>query len=80
MIDLRDERVRHALGVDLGTLVGTRGPCQALARRANRLGATGMVVPSAARDGAWNVVVFPTGFGSLEPLGSAVRSPAAPER
>ena len=44
------------------------------------MGADGIVVPSAARDGAWNLVVFPSGLGAVTAAGSTVRNPAPPTR
>lgn len=78
VVDLRDADVRAALGVDVAQLTGARARCQALARRAHRLGAEGLVVPSAAAPDGWNLVVFPSGFGALKSRGSAVRNPAPP--
>lgn len=78
VVDLRDADVRAALGAELAELIGARAPCQALARRAHRLGAQGMVVPSAAAPDGWNLVVFPRGFSALKRRGSAVRNPAPP--
>jgi hypothetical protein len=57
--------VVEALGIDPTSLVGSREDARPLTDRARELGADGMVVPSAARAGGWNVVVFPTGFDRL---------------
>jgi RES domain-containing protein len=65
VIDLRDPAVVQAVGVDPTSLVGPRDQARPLADRARELGADGMVVPSAAHPGGWNVVVFPTGFDRL---------------
>ena len=80
VLDLRLPEARQAVGVELGDLIGPREACQALARTAQRMGADGLVVPSAARDGAWNLVVFSNGLGAVTPAGSAVRNPAPPPR
>jgi RES domain-containing protein len=80
VLDLRLHVARAAVGVELADLVGPREACQELAREARRLGADGIVVPSAARDRAWNLVVFPSGLGAVRPAGSRVRSPAPPAR
>lgn len=65
VLDLRTPEAREALGIDVEDLVGEREAAQALARRARSVGARGMVVPSAARSGAWNLVVFPEGLASV---------------
>jgi RES domain-containing protein len=65
VLDLRDETVRRALGVELADLSGPRGSAQAFTPRARALGASGLVVPSAARAEAWNLVVLPEGFTHL---------------
>jgi RES domain-containing protein len=65
VIDLRDPAVVQAVGVEPTSLVGPREQARPLADRARELGADGMVVPSAAHPGGWNVVVFPTGFDRL---------------
>lgn len=65
VLDLRDPGVRGAVGVELEELVGPRSNAQALTERARSLGAEGMVVPSAASEGAWNLVVLPAGFDRL---------------
>lgn len=76
MVDLRDPEARAALSTDLADLVGPRAACQGLAKRAHRLGADGMVVPSAAREGGWNLVVFTRGLGAVRSAGSTVTNPA----
>lgn len=78
VLDLRDPRACEVLSVRHEDFVAGRAACQDLARRAQRLGAAGMVVPSAAHPDRWNLVVFPAGFGSLAPAGSSVRKPAPP--
>ena len=80
VLDLRDPEVRAALGVHLAQLVRGRSTSQRLARTARGIGARGMVVPSAAHDGAWNLVVFPSGFEAVRTAGSTVRTPAPPPR
>jgi RES domain-containing protein len=62
VLDLRDAEVRRELGVELSDLIGARAGAQALTPRARALGAEGLVVPSAARPEAWNLVVLPGGF------------------
>lgn len=59
-------------------LTGPRSRAHGLAAKARRLGADGMVVPSAARDEAWNLVVFPSGFGRLRTSGSRAMHPRPP--
>jgi len=65
VLDLRDPTACEEIGVDVGELVGPRSAAQALTERARSLGAEGMIVPSAAREGAWNLVVLPPGFRRL---------------
>lgn len=60
--DLRRREARDALGVGLAELIGERRAAQDAAVRARSLGAAGMIVPSAAQRGAWNLVVFPDGL------------------
>jgi RES domain-containing protein len=76
VLDLRRAEARTALGVEPGDLVGPRSRSQETATRARALGADGMVVPSAARRGEWNLVVFPSGFAHARPAGSRVMHPA----
>jgi RES domain-containing protein len=78
VLDLRAPEARAALEVELADLIGPRERCQEAARRAQGLGADGLIVPSAAHTGAWNLVVFPTGFGTLRAAGSTIRNPAPP--
>ena len=80
VLDLRRPEARRALGVELAELIGPREACQAVSERAQRLGAEGLVVPSAAHKDAWNLVIFPGGFGAVRPEGSTVRNPAPPQR
>jgi RES domain-containing protein len=65
VLDLRKEEVRRSLGVDLSDLTRARAGAQALTPRARALGAQGLVVPSAARPDAWNLVVLPGGFARV---------------
>jgi hypothetical protein len=77
-VDFRRPDVADELGVSVESLTGARARAHGLAARARRLGALGMIVPSAARAGAWNVVVFPDGFDRIRPYGSRVMHPAPP--
>lgn len=71
VLDLRDPATRRALRVSVGQLTGPWSPespnAAALraAAAARRLGTDGMVVPSAARAGGWNLTVLPGGFDGL---------------
>ena len=78
VVDLRDPAARKALGVDLGSLTGAWDAPQALAERLRALGAQGAVVPSAARPDAWNLVVFPAGFGRVTVRRGRTMHPAPP--
>lgn len=78
VLDLRSAEVVDELGIDLERLTGPRSEAHALAARARALGAEGMIVPSAARDGAWNLVVFPSGFARLHATGSRAMHPRPP--
>jgi len=78
VVDLRRPEVVSALELRLDELTGPRARAQALAGRARALGADGMVVPSAAHRGAWNLVVFPSGFGRLRAARSRSTSPRPP--
>lgn len=80
VLDLREPSVREALGIDLDDLTGPRARAQAVAARVRDLGAEGLVVPSAAWPGHWNLVVFPAGFGRVRPVRSRVVNPAPPVR
>lgn len=68
LLDLRSPTTRETLGVTLEQLTGDWSPdtpnraCLAVARAAREAGADGFVVPSAARDGGWNVAVLPGAF------------------
>ena len=78
VLDLRRSEVRAELDISLDALTGPRSRAHGLAQRALALGAHGMVVPSAARDGAWNLVVFPAGFARLRVSGSRTTNPRPP--
>jgi RES domain-containing protein len=78
VLDLRRPSVRNELGVELSDLTGARRGAQALSPKALALGAEGMVVPSAAFDGRWNLVVFPSAFGKLAVQGATTTRPRPP--
>lgn len=78
VVDLRRPGLADDLGVALAHLTGPRARAHDFAERVRDLGAAGMVVPSAARDGGWNLVVFPSGFGALRPAGSRAMHPRPP--
>jgi hypothetical protein len=78
VVDLRRDGLPGQLGIDLDQLTGPRTRAHDFAERARELGAAGMVVPSAARDGAWNLVVFPSGFEALRVAGSRAMNPRPP--
>lgn len=75
VVDLRRPAVRDELRVELSSLTGARAAAQALATKARSLGADGMIVPSAARAGEWNLVVFPSAFSKLTVGGSTITRP-----
>jgi hypothetical protein len=66
--------------VSLAQLTGARSRAHGMAKKARDLGADGLVVPSAARDGAWNLVVFPSGFDRMRVAGSRAMHPRPPAR
>ena len=79
VLDLRVPAVRAELAVEVAELTGPRGPAQqSLAAKAKALGAEGMIVPSAAHGGHWNVVVFPSAFPRLAVAGSTSTRPKPP--
>ncbi len=78
VVDLRRPEVAAELEVKLEDLTGARARAQPLAARVREAGAQGMIVPSAARAGAWNLVVFPEGFGRVRAAGSRVMNPCPP--
>jgi RES domain-containing protein len=68
VLDLRDPATRRALRVGLGAVTGPWAPDRPnrsalrIASVARQLDVDGVVVPSAARDGGWNLAVFPSAF------------------
>lgn len=76
--DLRRSDVREQLGVDLDDLTGPRRVAQELAARARELGAEGVILPSAAHGGKWNLVVFPSAFSKVRVIGSVATRPRPP--
>ena len=68
VLDLRDAATRRALRVTESQLTGRWTPdapnraTLRVMRVARELGVDGVVVPSAARAGGWNVAVLPAGF------------------
>lgn len=83
VLDLRDLATRRALGVDGAELVGDWSPdapnaaTMRVAEAAAELGVDGMVVPSAARPGGWNLAVLPRAFDRVR-LVSRRRAVPAP--
>jgi RES domain-containing protein len=71
VLDLRDAATRRALRTSIAALTGPWSPERPNAaalravRSAARLGVDGLIVPSAARPGGWNLVVLPSGFGRV---------------
>ena len=71
VLDLRDPATCRALRVTTGQLTRRWSPeapnsaALRVAAAARRLGVDGMVVPSAARPGGWNLAVLPAGFERL---------------
>jgi len=71
VLDLRDPGTCRALRVTLGQLTGQWSPdapnaaALRIVSAARRLGVDGVVVPSAARPGGWNLAVLPSGFERL---------------
>jgi RES domain-containing protein len=78
VIDLRRPAVRAELDVELAELTGARSGAQALTVRALALGAEGIIAPSAAHEGHWNLVVFPSAFAKLRVAGSTATRPKPP--
>jgi len=78
VVDLRRPAVAAELGVSERQLTGMRARAHGLASRARALGADGLIVPSAARAGAWNLVVFPSGFDRVRVAGSRAMHPRPP--
>jgi RES domain-containing protein len=83
VLDLRDAATRRALGIDERDLVGDWSPeapnaaTLRVAAVATELGVDGMVVPSAAREGGWNLAVLPRAFDAVR-LASRRRSTPSP--
>lgn len=78
VVDLRRPEARAELGIELADLVGDRAGPQRAAVAARARGALGMIVPSAARPNAWNLVVFPDGLESVTPGRSRRMRPRPP--
>jgi hypothetical protein len=78
VLDLREPDVVTALKISLGDLMGGRRVAQELAVRARAMGAEGMIVPSAARQGHWNLVVFPAGLRRVTAGRSRAMHPQPP--
>jgi RES domain-containing protein len=78
VVDLRRPDAAAGLEVQLEELTGARARAHSLAARARKAGAQGMIVPSAAQAGAWNLVVFPDGFSRVQAAGSRVMNPRHP--
>lgn len=78
VLDLRRADVLADVGVALDQLTGPRASAHGVAATARELGASGMIVPAAARPEAWNLVVFPEGFDRLRTAGSRAMSPRPP--
>jgi RES domain-containing protein len=84
VLDLREPRVREALGVTLEALRADwsdrapNGACLSVARRAIELGVDAFIVPSAARDDGWCVDVLPSGFQRLRQVSRRAVVPAPP--
>ena len=78
VLDLRDPSVAGRLGIVIDDLTGGRGAAQDLAARARGMGAEGMIVPSAARHGHWNLVVFPAGLHRVAARRSRATHPRPP--
>jgi RES domain-containing protein len=79
VVDLRDAVTRTALGVKPGDLDDGWGAPQELVTRLRATGAHGVVVPSAARPGHWNLVVFPDGFARVAVRAGRAMHPAPPD-
>ena len=84
MLDLRDPRVREALGVTVEALRADwsdRTPNQAcllVARRARELSADGFIVPSAAREDGWCLDVLPAAFAKVRQVSRRAIVPSPP--
>jgi hypothetical protein len=68
VLDLRRAATRRALRVGVAGLIGPWSPdvpnrdARRVARAAAELGVDGVIVPSAAAEDGWNLVVLPRGF------------------
>jgi hypothetical protein len=68
VLDLRDAAVRRALHISEAQLTRDWAPdapnpaTLRVAATARELGVDALIVPSAARDGGWNLVVLPEAF------------------
>jgi RES domain-containing protein len=68
VLDLRDAATRRALRVGVAGLIGPwsadapNRDARRVARLAAELGADGLIVPSAANEQGWNLVVLPRAF------------------
>jgi hypothetical protein len=78
VLDLREPAVVGTLGISVDDLTGGRRAAQELAERARAMGAGGMIVPSAARHGHWNLVVFPAGLHRIATGRSRAMHPRPP--
>jgi RES domain-containing protein len=78
VVDLRDPTARAVLGIMLDELADGWAASQELGARLLAAGAEGVVAPSAARPGSWNLVVFPPGFRRLSVRGGRTMHPAPP--
>ncbi len=77
-MDLRRPGLADELSISERQLTGPRSRAHGLVGTARKLGADGLIVPSAARVGDWNLVVFPSGFERLRIAGSRVIHPRPP--
>jgi RES domain-containing protein len=80
VVDLRDPAVVAELSVALTDLVGDWAAARPLTTRARKLGARGMIVPSAAAPGEWNLVIFPEGFDRVTSLSEEPWQPKLPSQ
>jgi hypothetical protein len=83
VLDLRDARVREALGASVDALragwsdIAPNAACLRLARQAMAAGADGFIVPSAAKGDGWCIDVLPAGFAKLRLVSRRAVVPAA---